>query len=116
MRRTCVNSHQRRCSSRKDTDGKFEFDTSNFREKIKNYVQGDKAFLHPKTGQPFAMNSALANINMSKIKSPSQTVLFFTGQNGQLSFDNSGKAAVAFVDGHVKTVSREQAANLRWNP
>ncbi len=97
-------------------DEKMAFDASNFRERIKTYVRGEKTFLNPKTGQPFAMNPALANIEISKIAAPSQTVLFYTGANGVLSFDNFDKAAVAFVDGHVQIISRAEAAKLRWNP
>ena len=99
-----------------ENDDKLAFDASNFRPKINAFVRNEKTFFNPKTGKPFAMNSALANIDLRKIAAPSQTVLFYTGANGQLRFDNFDKAAVAFVDGSVRAVSRGEAANLRWKP
>jgi prepilin-type processing-associated H-X9-DG protein len=99
-----------------ENDEKFAFDASNVYEKLKPFLRNEKLLQDPKTGKAFALNAQVANTELIKIQHPAQTVLFYTGKNGQLAYDANGKALVAFADGHVKAVSREQAAKLRWNP
>ncbi len=97
-------------------DEKLDFTQGDFVTKLNTFARDESIFFDPKTNSVFGLNSQLANIELSKIQSPAETVLFYTGANGVLDFDYNGQAVIAFVDGHVKSVTREYAKNLRWKP
>lgn len=96
-------------------DEVFEMTPDNFQKMIKPYLGDDSLYGSPLSDQPFSMNSSMARICLSDINEPARTVLFYDGSNGQLNFNNNGRAAVGFVDGHVKFVTPQEAADLIWN-
>ena len=99
-----------------ENDEAFAFTQSDFVTKLNTFARDESIFFDPKTNSVFGLNSQLANIELSKIQSPAETVLFYTGANGVLDFNYyDGTAVVAFADGHVKSVTREYAKTLRWN-
>ena len=126
IRVVCINNLQQVASAAlqfaQEHDEVIAFTQSNYVENLKAYVQDEKLFLNPKTGSAFSMNSQMENCWMGRIKSPGETVLFYTGNNGVLSFDYAGQAIIAFADGHVRSFRRDEitslvkAKRLRWTP
>lgn len=90
----------------------------NFKAKLFPYAKTMEIFRCPsvKSGESYSFNGNLANRSLSEISNPSQVVMFYEGKNGQLDFRHLGTANVAFVDGHVKTISRGEAKTLKWKP
>jgi prepilin-type processing-associated H-X9-DG protein len=50
------------------------------------------------------------------VRDPAHTVLVYAGSGEHVAFDKYGRAAIAFVDGHVEEVTPRQAMLLRWMP
>lgn len=64
----------------------------------------------------YLMNAALMGKSMQKLKFPALTVLAYEARGGQVTYNHSGKAAVAFADGHVKLITPEEMKKVRWTP
>jgi prepilin-type processing-associated H-X9-DG protein len=64
----------------------------------------------------FVFNTALYGKLTTKVKAPDKTVLWSYGPREHLSYAFQGKALIAFADGHVKLVTKEEVKKLRWNP
>jgi prepilin-type processing-associated H-X9-DG protein len=101
-----------------DHDEKIAMTPQNFKAKLFSYAKTMEIFRCPsvKSGESYSFNGNLANRSLSEISNPSQVVMFYEGKNGHLDFRHLGKANVAFVDGHVKTISRSEAKTLKWKP
>ncbi|AIE84605.1 hypothetical protein OP10G_1237 [Fimbriimonas ginsengisoli Gsoil 348] len=102
-----------------DSNSVFALSDANATSKLRPYLKNPALWTapgDPKGTQSFHLNPAVAGKSMSSIPIPARTVLLYDGKNGQLRFRWNGRAAVAFVDGHAKLVTREEAARLRWKP
>jgi len=104
---------------------------ASIRKGLSPYVENDSIFFCPdderfpdigaiiKTTQDvssYSLNPYFEGGEPSSKKSSADVVLLYEGKNGVLDFRHNGKACVAFVDGHVETVSQEAAKYLRWKP
>jgi prepilin-type processing-associated H-X9-DG protein len=96
---------------------KFEIQTEND-PKLKHEAQnlGVRAILPPEAYESYSFNADLESLKLAAIPDVALTVLIYDGKDGQLDFRHAGKANVAFADGHVKSVTPEEAKNLIWNP
>lgn len=86
---------------------------------ISPYVKNRALFTCPADDEnsfSYSVNPQLENVVFADIKEPSKTVLFYDGKEGQLDFHHEGRANIAFVDGHVATMSPEEAKTLIWKP
>ena len=101
-----------------DNDEKIAMTPQNFKAKLFPYAKTMEIFRCPsvKSGESYSFNGNLANRSLSAIANPSQVVMFYEGKGGQLDFRHLGTANVAFVDGHVRTISRSEAKTLKWKP
>jgi prepilin-type processing-associated H-X9-DG protein len=102
-----------------DNDDVFRMTASNYKGKLMPYCKNGKIFTCPldKPGTTsYSFNPKLAGISASAVQDPSKTVLAYEGKAGKLSFRHDGKAAVAYVDGHVRRLDKVQAKSLRWKP
>lgn len=101
-----------------DHDEKIAMTPQNFKAKLFPYAKTMEIFRCPsvKSGESYSFNGNLANRSLSAIANPSQVVMFYEGKGGQLDFRHLGTANVAFVDGHVRTISRSEAKTLKWKP
>lgn len=73
-------------------------------------------FTIPGLRDQYAFNEKLSDININRLKDPAQTVLLYEGADETPVFRYDGKAAIAFADGHVALVTKEDAAKLIWKP
>lgn len=61
------------------------------------YVKTDLIFVHPRTHEPYRVNTSLSGHSLDEIVSPAQTVMYY-----EASAAPDGLRAVLFADGHVK--------------
>ncbi len=96
---------------------KLAMTPQNFRTKLLQYLRVD-TFHCPSVsgGESYSFNGNLTNRKLESLPNAPRLVMFYEGKNGQLDFRHGGKANVAFADGHVQTISREEAKTLRWTP
>lgn len=102
-----------------DNDDVLKTTGAKWKTSIFPYCKNESLFTcpeDPKGTMSYSFNSSLANVNMAKIKNPANTVLAYEGAGGKLKFRHNDKAAVAFADGHVKLLTKEQAKTLSWKP
>jgi prepilin-type processing-associated H-X9-DG protein len=102
-----------------DYDEKFDNITNdNFKERLKPYVQDNEIFRAPELDAEvgYFFNPSLTNKSLAELEEPAQTVMLFESVDGKLLFRHDERAAVAFADGHVKLITRDEAKNLRWKP
>ncbi len=99
-------------------DKKLAFTPQNFKAKIFPYVKTMQIFRCPSvpTGESYSFNGNLANRDLNKIPNASRVVMFYEGKNERLDFRHQGTSEVAFADGHVKSVTRQEAKTLKWQP
>jgi len=101
-----------------DNDEKLVLRVENYPEQLKPYIVNDAIYdlpnVEPK--KQYAFNGNLSGIIFEDIKQLTKTIMFYTGQNGELDFVYQDQAAVLFADGHAALVSREEAKDLRWKP
>lgn len=89
----------------------------NFRTKLLRYLRvGTFRCPSASGGESYSFNGNLTNRKLESLPNAPRLVMFYEGRNGQLDFRHDGKANVAFADGHVQTISREEAKTLRWKP
>lgn len=85
------------------------------RKAIAPYLKSEKMWeCAGHAGTAFSFNVKLAGKNMTTFEDPANTVLLYEGEKGNLDFRHDGRAWVCFADGHVKAVSKEEAATLLW--
>jgi len=80
----------------------------------------------PQAGRMFAMNALLRDVALTSVRRPGETVLYFECAPGAppaggpellppgQRFRNG--YIIAFVDGHVEQVPREEVGRLNWDP
>ncbi|CAN5682895.1 hypothetical protein BH11ARM2_BH11ARM2_38010 [soil metagenome] len=88
------------------------------KKRVMPYIKNEKIFTDPGAGRSdvYAFNGALAGKTFNSLEAPAETVVWSLGPKGKLLFPYEGRTVVAFADGHVKILSREKAAMLRWEP
>ena len=106
-------------------DGKFP-DSDKWHEQIMPYVKSTELFLCPQRETPnvvssYAFNKQLSNVLLDKTANLDTIVTIYDAKNGELDFrhklpDGEAAANVAFADGSIRLVSREEAKKLRWKP
>lgn len=72
--------------------------------------------LKSKEGIALRINPNLLGLPRSELKSPSNTVLAYEEYEQQVSFRHDGKALLAFTDGLIRLVSKEESMNILWLP
>lgn len=100
-----------------DYDDVFKLTATNWKSKIMPYIKNEAIFTcpdDPKGTLSYSFNGQLAGKNMAKVSDPSKLVLVYEGKGGTLNFRHDGKANVAFADGHVRRITKEEAKNLVW--
>jgi hypothetical protein len=50
------------------------------------------------------------------IQAPSERASISWGRKDPLIFDDSGRTVIAFTDGPLKRMTKQQAKSLRWKP
>lgn len=98
--------------------GKLAMTSQNFEAQMFPYLHTMELFRCPSvsTAESFSFNGNLTNLSLKNLADSFHLVMFYEGKNGQLDFRHDGKANVAFADGHVQTISREEAKTLKWKP
>lgn len=88
------------------------------KEKIMPYLKNQEIFKDPATGKSdvYVFNNRLTNVPFNYVQYPAETVLWSLGAQGALLYPYDGKTVVAFADGHVKLLGKEEVAKLRWTP
>jgi prepilin-type processing-associated H-X9-DG protein len=102
-----------------DMDDVLKFGVSNWADKIYPYIKNKAVQTCPEDGKgvvSYSINPKIAGKSFSKVRKPAETVLLYEGKDGKLNFRHSGRAAVAFCDGHAKLINAQQAKNLVWKP
>jgi prepilin-type processing-associated H-X9-DG protein len=102
-----------------DTDDVLKFGASNWTDKIYPYMKNKAILTCPEDAKgvvSYSINPKIVGKNLAKIKRPADTVMLYEGKGGKLNFRHSGRAAVAFCDGHAKLINAQQAKSLIWNP
>lgn len=102
-----------------DNDGRLDFDTNQYKESLLVYIKSEAPFTAP--GDPnrtmsYSMNPSIQGININDVKDLHTIVAVYLGHDQKLNFKYDGYATVAFLDGSVRKVSREEAKMLRWKP
>lgn len=103
-----------------DADRNAPVSNATLKEKLLRYVKNEDVFTAPggaKGSVGYRLNLALGNFfDLTRVAAPAETVALYESKNDDLDFRYDGKAVVAFADGHVALVSREEAKLLRWKP
>jgi hypothetical protein len=101
-----------------DHDDKILINTANARKALGPILKNDQIWQDPATKKTMTVsfNPNLLNKRLSEIQAPAETVLASWGPKDALIFDDSGRTVIAFTDGHVKLMTKEQAKTLRWKP
>ena len=68
-------------------------------------------FTQPDTNLPYFGNASISGAKLTNIKNPNTTIMFY-----EEKFDNTGKRAAAFADGHVLLVNRSTWATVAQAP
>lgn len=102
-----------------DYDDKLPPTVAGWHKAIYPYCKNERLFKAPgdkSPGDSFSLNSLVAGKFFPKIAAPSDTVMIYQGKGQKLAFDQTGRAAVAYCDGHAKLIDKEAAKKLRWKP
>ncbi|RYG49505.1 hypothetical protein EON79_01065 [bacterium] len=103
-----------------DSKDVLRLTSKNAESRIAPYMRSLEIFKDPGTGRSdvYTFNSLLANTSVASVESPAETVLWSIGPKGAILYPYSdGKQTlIAFVDGHVKSMTKEQVEKLRWKP
>lgn len=88
------------------------------KEKIMPYLKNQEIFKDPATGKSdvYVFNNRLTNVPFNYVQYPAETVLWSLGAQGALLYPYDGKTVIAFADGHVKLLGKEEVTKLRWTP
>jgi len=100
-----------------DHDDKILITTANAQKGLGPILKNDQIWLDPETKKPMnvSFNPVLFNKRLTDIQAPAETVLISWGPKDALIFDESGRTVIAFTDGHVKLMTKEQTKTLRWS-
>ena len=102
-----------------DNDMIFPRKNAPYNKLIAPFVKNDAVFTCPQDAKgtvSYTFNANMQGATLASVSAPAQTVLLYEGRNMQLTYRHNGRAAVGFVDGHVRLVSPEGAKNLFWYP
>lgn len=67
-------------------------------------------------GVTLRLNPNLLGLSQHKVKDPRWTVLAYEEDEGGISFRHNGKALLAFADGMVRLLSKEEESRVYWLP
>jgi beta-lactamase regulating signal transducer with metallopeptidase domain len=97
-----------------DHNDKFALTQATLKSAVKPYLRNDKLFVDP-DGKPLDVrfNSNLTGKSELEIAAPAETVLLSLGPKGSLQFTDD-KTIIAYADGHVKFVTKNGVAQLKW--
>jgi prepilin-type processing-associated H-X9-DG protein len=104
--------------SAEEYDGKLKVTAANLQTKLAPYVKDQQIWRCPLDSfgtQSYSINGNIAGKNLL-IDKPQETVMFYEGKNGALNYHHDGAALVAFLDGHVEAIKKEDAKKLIWIP
>ena len=103
-----------------DNNNTFALSSSSYTSPLSvRYIRRDDTFRCPldRSGNAsYSLNSYIEGLSLAKIPYPAKTVALYEGFSRVLDYRHSGKATVAFADGHVEEVTASQAKKLRWKP
>ena len=99
-----------------DNDDKFPLSTATLKTKLYPYVKSNDVFSDA-SGKPLPLefNPNLNRKKQQDVARPAETVMLSLGSKGKLVFTDD-RTPIAFVDGHVKYLTRAQISILRWTP
>lgn len=91
---------------------------ANWQKQLEPYTKSQRVFQSPMNSRerqsPYTFNSALFGKKLKSVTKPAETVLLYEGSKGVIAFLYNSRGAVAFADGHVKLVSKQEAVQLKW--
>lgn len=98
-----------------DHDDKLSLDQSTLKVRIEPYLKNAKIWIGP-DGKPLnvRMNPALVGKPMTSVAEPAITVLLSIGPKDNLQYFDE-RTPIAFVDGHVKYMTKAALATVKWN-
>ncbi len=98
--------------------GALKITPQDFEAQLFPYLHTTELFRCPSipSGEGYSFNGNLTNLKLSDLLYPHKTVMFYESRNGELDFRHDETATIAFADGSVGAVTREQAKTLRWKP
>jgi hypothetical protein len=64
----------------------------------------------------YSFNGYLENVSDLMVADPANTVLFYEGKDGKLTFRHDNKACVGFANSDVRMVNATDAKRLLWRP
>lgn len=101
-----------------DNDDKFPKVAAKVHDAIFPYTKNRKLWFCPEHPDmvAFTFNSSLLGKTSTSVAEPANTVMIYQGHDGKLDFDAEGKAVIAFADGHVKRLTKDEASKVRWKP
>jgi prepilin-type processing-associated H-X9-DG protein len=102
-----------------DYDQVFVPNAAKYAEAIMPYMKNRAALtspLDPPGTVSYKFNPQLAGKSMAAVKNPANMVMLFEGEYKKPLFRYEGRAVIGFADGHVKLVTPQEAARLRWTP
>ena len=101
-----------------DHNDKLAIDPSAVHKALNPYLKNDQIWIDPitKSKTLYSFNTNLANVLVTSIKMPAETVMFYVGQKGQFEYPYKGRTLVAYADGHVKILTAEAAKHVIWKP
>lgn len=100
-----------------DHDDKLKLTGANLKTKLTPYLKNNMLWtcpLHESGANSYSINGNIAGRSILTVDRPAETVMFYEGKNGALDFRHAGSAIVAFVDGHVRAIKKEDAKKLIW--
>ena len=83
-------------------------DTEAVLAELEDYVKNHDVFLHPDTGQPYGVNSALSKKRLVEFEDISSIAVFY-----EAAAAVDGTRGVGFLDGHAARVNRAQWEEIK---
>jgi hypothetical protein len=101
-----------------DNKDKLAIDPSAVHKALSPYLKNEQIWVDPitKSKTMYSFNANLANVLVTNVKKPAETVMFYVGRKGQFEYPFKGRTIVAYVDGHVKVLTAEDAKHVIWKP
>lgn len=102
-----------------DYDEKYAVETEKLKDKLLPYLLLEQFLYSPadSSGEiSYSFNDKLTGVKADMVGHRKNIVLMYEGPKGQLAFRHDGRALVAFTNGVVKFVTKEEANLLRWEP
>jgi hypothetical protein len=97
-----------------DNDDKIKLTQANIKAKLKPYLRNDALWIGPdKKPLDIRINPNLIGKSMTSVAAPAETVMLSWGPKSALVY-SGGRTIIGFTDGHVKWVSKEAVAKLKW--